>query len=260
MNNIYSKHTLFIRNILIYRTPRYPSGTDFRTMYRKMILTLLAFCLALPLVAQRQGVKNIPYIDQRRLHWGFLLGVNTGDLRIEHSGKNTLFVESPGVNPAFVVGLMGDLALTEHLNLRCTPQLCFQSRELKFRDISTDATRTQTLKTNYLSLPVSLKIATHRVNNYRPYMLFGASVDYDLAHEKEEPLVFNHTDVGIHTAIGCDFYLPFFKFCPELRFNLGLLDMADHKRKGLKDTSLMPYTDAVSSAKNKSISLIFYFE
>ncbi len=229
-------------------------------MYRKILLSLLTLCLALPLFAQRQGVKNIPYIDQRRMHWGFLLGVNSGDLRVVHSGKNDWFAESPTVNPAFVVGLLGDMALTEHLNLRCTPSLYFQSREVKFHNALTDATRSQTLKTNYLSIPLSLKVATHRVNNYRPYMLFGASIDYDLAHEKEEPIVFKHVDVGIHAALGCDFYLPYFKFCPELRFNLGLLDMIDHKRKGLKDQTLMPYTDAISSAKNKGVSLIFFFE
>jgi hypothetical protein len=61
-------------------------------------------------------------------------------------------------------------------------------------------------------------------------------------------------------ALGCDSYLPFFKFCPELRFNLGLVDMLDHKRSGLKDETLMTYTNALSSARNKSISLIFFFE
>lgn len=229
-------------------------------MYRKILFVLFGFLLALPLLAQRQGVKNIPYIDQRRMHWGFLLGVNTGDVRFSHSGANDWFAESPSINPSFVVGLLGDIAITEHINVRCTPSLYFQSRDIKFRNASSGEVRSQTLKTNYLSIPFSIKIATHRVNNYRPYMLFGASLDYDLAHEEEEPIAFKHADVGIHTAIGCDCYLPFFKFCPELRFNLGLLDMLDHKRKGLKDETLMPFTDAIASAKNKGVSLIFFFE
>ena len=41
---------------------------------------------------------------------------------------------------------------------------------------------------------------------------------------------------------------------------MGLPDMLDHKRKGLKDATLMPYTDAIGEAKNKSISLLFFFE
>lgn len=230
-------------------------------MSRKFLLPALAFLLcALPLSAQRQGLKNIPYIDQRRFHWGFLLGVDMSDVTFIHSGANDWAAECTSVNPAFVVGLTGNLALTENVSLRCTPSLYFKSRDVSFRNATSGVTRTQTLKTNYLSLPISLKVATVRLNNYRPYMLLGVNIDYDMAHEKESPIVFKHADFGIHAAIGTDTYLPYFKFCPEIRFNLGLLDMIDHKREGLKDNTLMPFTEAVSKARNKSISLIFFFE
>jgi hypothetical protein len=105
-----------------------------------------------------------------------------------------------------------------------------------------------------------VKYGARRVNNYRPYLLGGFDFAYDLSHEKETPIVFNHFDFGLHIALGCDSYLPFFKFCPELRFNLGLVDLLDHKRSDLKDEAMRPYTDALSSARNKSISLIFFFE
>lgn len=221
---------------------------------------LLAFCLATPLLAQRQTVKNIPYIDQRRLHYGFSLGIDLSDVTFQHTGEGHLWAECPSVNPAFSVGLMGDVALTEHLNVRCNPTLTFQSREVRFVNDETHETRNQQLKSNYLSLPFSLKVATHRVNNYRPYLLLGAQLDYDLAHDKEQPILFRRVDAGIHCGLGCDFYLPFFKLCPELRFNLGLPDMLDHDRRNLKDESLRPYTDALSRARNKSVSLIFFFE
>lgn len=229
-------------------------------MRQTILTTILAILTSLPLLAQRQGVKNIPYIDQRRLHYGFMLGINCSDIIFEPAADAEWGAECPSVNPAFCVGLMGDLAFTEHLSVRSTPALYFQSREVGFYNAATHETRKQTLKTNYLSLPVSLKVATHRINNYRPYLLFGGQIDYDLAHEKEQPIVFNHTDFGLHIAIGCDAYLPFFKFCPELRFNIGWLDMLDHKREGLKDKSLMPFTESIDRAKNKSISLIFNFE
>lgn len=229
-------------------------------MKRIFLTFFLAFWACLLLYSQRQGVKNIPYIDQRRLHYGFLLGMDCSDVIFEFSGANDWTAECPSVNPAFCVGLIGDLALTEHINLRCTPSLFFMSREVKFVRAASHENRSQTLKTNYLSLPVSLKVATHRINNYRPYMLLGVQMQYDLAHEKEQPIVFNRIDFGIHAALGCDSYLPFFKFCPELRFNLGVLDMIDHKRRGMKDASLMPFTEAISSGRNKSISLIFHFE
>lgn len=228
--------------------------------WRTLFLTALLVLSSLPLLAQRQGLKNIPYIDQRRLHYGFTLGIDMCDATFMHTGQGNLFAECPTLNPAFCVGLMGDVALTEHINLRCTPMLHFQSREVKFHNFDTQQTRTQTLKTNYLSVPVSLKVATHRLTNYRPYMLMGVQADYDMTHEKEQPIVFKHLDLGLHVAIGCDNYLPFFKFCPELRFNLGLLDMLEHDRSNVKDVTLLPYTDALSKVRNKSISLLFFFE
>jgi len=232
----------------------------FAPMHRKFLLSLLVLLACLPLFAQRQALKNIPYIDQRRAHYGFALGIDLSDITFVHSGANAWAAECPTINPAFCVGLLGDIALTENLNVRCTPSLHFMSRDVKFRNYETGETRNQTLKSNYISLPISLKVATHRLNNYRPYMLVGAQLDYDLSHEKEQPILLKHADIGLHIALGCDNYLPYFKFCPELRFNLGLLDMIDHERKGLKDATLMPYTDAISKARNKSISLLFFFE
>lgn len=226
---------------------------------KKVCSILLLLCISLQLFAQKQQLKNIPYIDQRRLHYGFSLGVDMANVSFEHNGKDW-FAECPGANPAFSVGLMGDLAFTENLSLRCAPTLHFISRNVSFINQSTKATAKQDLKSCNLEIPLSFKIATKRINNYRPYISTGASIQFDLSKEKETPIVFNRLDYGIHIALGCDSYLPYFKLCPELRFNLGLADMIDHNRKGLKDESLMQYTDAISSARTKSFSLIFYFE
>lgn len=226
---------------------------------KKLFFILVIFCSFTSAIAQKQIIKNIPYIDQRRFHYGFALGINANNIIFEHD-KQEWSAECPNINPAFCVGLLGDMALTENLSIRCTPMLYFISRDISFRNYLTETTVSQNLKSCNLEIPLSLKIATKRLNNYRPYMLFGANISYDLSKEKETPIVFNHVDYGIHIALGCDTYLPFFKLCPELRFNLGLADMMDHERKGLKDENLMQYTNAISKARNKSISLIFYFE
>lgn len=228
-------------------------------MSRRLITFLVVFCTFTAAFAQKQTLKNIPYIDQRRFHYGFSLGASMADATFIHN-DNPWFAECTGFNPAFCVGLMGDMAITENFSLRCEPMLLFFSRDVHFVNYQTHDTQTQDLKNCYLQLPISMKISTKRLNNYRPYIMAGADVQYDLSRDKESPIVFRPLDVGLHIAIGCDTYLPYFKLCPELRFNLGLLDMLDHERKGLKDLSLMQYTDAISRARNKSISLIFFFE
>ncbi|MCF0179436.1 MAG: PorT family protein [Bacteroidales bacterium] len=226
---------------------------------KKIATTILLLCLSISVFAQTQKLKNLPYADLRRFHYGFCLGLSLADITFQHNGTDW-YAECPEANPAFSVGLLGDLALTENLSLRCQPSLHFISRNISFRNQLTTEIVKQNLKSCIIEIPLSIKVATKRLNNYRPYLSAGFSTQYDLAHAKETPIVFNHFDISLHIALGCDTYLPFFKFVPELRFNLGLLDMLDHVRKDLKDETLMPYTDALSSAKNKYVSLIFYFE
>lgn len=232
---------------------------------RILFLLALVSLTAIPTMAQKQKIKNLPYYDQRLLHWGFSFGFNMPDITFAHSGSEAgegWWATCPKANPSFQVGLMGDLAITEHLNFRVTPFLYFQERTVTFaRD--TEAGRQETdqqLKTTYIEIPATLKISTRRINNYRPYMVAGAHVGFDIAKEKETPIVFRRFDLGLHIGMGCDFYLPFFKLAPELRFNLGLLDMIDHERKDLKDQTMRPYTDALISARNTGMSLILWFE
>ena len=61
--------------------------------------------------------------------------------------------------------------------------------------------------------------------------------------------------------MGCDFYLPYFKLRPELKFMFSLINSLDttHPDK-LKDATLQPYARAVSQTQSKMIVLTFYFE
>lgn len=232
---------------------------------RLLVLALLSLCCVASM-AQKQKIKNLPYYDQRLLHWGFCLGIDMPDITFTHTGNEASdgwWATCPQVNPSFIVGLMGDAAITEHLNFRVSPTLYFQERQVTFARTTAEMAYeevTQALKTTYLELPVSLKISTRRINNYRPYLVAGAQLDMDMAHEKETPIVFSHLDLGLHIGLGCDFYLPFFKLAPEIRFHMGLLDMIDHKREGLQDVTMMPYTEAIQSARNTGMSFILWFE
>lgn len=238
---------------------------SLRHMLCSLLALLLLSLMPATATAQKQKIKNLPYYDQRLLHWGFSLGFNMPTISFAHSGSEAVegwWAACPQVSPSFQVGLMGDLAITEHLNLRISPNIIFQERSIRFRrtiEAEVEETRQQ-LKTTYLDLPLSLKISTRRINNYRPYMVTGVQAAFDLGHEKETPIVFNHLDFGVHIGMGCDFYLPFFKFAPELRFNLGLVDLIDHKRTGLQDLTMMPYTEAIQSARNTGMSFILWFE
>ena len=61
-------------------------------------------------------------------------------------------------------------------------------------------------------------------------------------------------------GFGCDFYLPFFKLNPELKFCFGLRDLLETDRSDLIDNSLLVYTQSIKEIRSRMVMLTFYFE
>ena len=109
-------------------------------------------------------------------------------------------------------------------------------------------------------MPVALKIAAPRYNNFRPYFSVGVAPTIDLTARKHRALRTEVLDCYIELAAGCDIYLPFFKLIPELRFSFGLRDVLVHDRDDLVDLSLLKFTKGLDKGHSKMITLAFYFE
>ena len=230
------------------------------------MLLLLALMSATALYAQQRKVQNRPYLDQRRLHYGFLFGFHMQDLELRNNGHidpqtgEQWYSDVDNYNPGFSVGVLGELRLTNHLALRVTPTMHFGQKHVMFHEQVTGRDTTQNLKSSIISVPIDLKIAAPRYNNFRPYFIAGVSPQVDLTTHKHRALMMKPFDCCLEVGMGCDIYLPFFKFIPELKFSFGLRDILVHKRNDLLDASLMKYTQSIDRAPGKMISLVFYFE
>ena len=242
------------------------------------ILTLLCL-LATTGQAQTRTIQNRPYTDLRRLHFGVLVGLHLQDIDLKNVGpqqitfddgsttEKTIVCDNDRWNAGFSVGVLGDLRLSKHFNLRFTPTMHFGAKHLTFRNL-TDMDEyghplevTQDMKNTYLSLPVDLKFSAERWNNYRPYLMAGINPMLNLTSKNQEYLQLKKSDLFLEIGLGCDFYLPFFKLIPELKFCYSLSDALDHGHAGeLKDENMRPYTNAVTSGHSKMIVLTFYFE
>ena len=232
----------------------------------RLLLTLLFALLLLPAGAQQRVLQHKPFIDQRPWHYGFYVGFHDQGLRLVGNGWQDpesgaqWVAENDRQNFGFSVGVVGDWRLTPHLALRLTPGLHFGSKHLTFRNLADGRETTQDLKTSYIALPAELKIAAPRFNNYRPYVLAGAAVMYDLTSARGAYLRTEPLQPFLTLGLGCDFYLPFFKLIPEIKFHFGLGDVLNHRRTDLTDSSQMVYTRSVARATSNMVVLTFYFE
>lgn len=236
------------------------------TTPRRLCLLLLLALVATCGMAQERKIQHKPFIDERRFHYGFFVGLHDQGLHLENNGHVDAgtgaqwLMENDGQNFGFSVGILGEWKLTRTLALRVTPALHFGSKHLKFRDQTTGATETQDMKSTYIGVPVDLKVAAPRFNNYRPYVLLGLQPMYDLTTGKQTYIRCKPLQLSLELGLGCDIYLPFFKLIPELKFNLGLGNILDKTRDDLTDESMRIYTEGVDKARMNMVTLTFYFE
>lgn len=215
--------------------------------------------------AQTRKIQNRPYIDQRRMHYGFLIGMHVQDIKFVNNGYITedgqsWFADVAEYSPGFSVGVLGELYLNQHFSARLIPTLHFGDKKVVFREQESGETFTQSMKSTYLSFPIDIKFNAERYNNYRPYLMAGINPMIDLSKKKQKALLLKSFDCYIEVGVGCDFYLPFFKLIPELKFCFGLANLLETKRNDLTDLSLMKYTQSIDKASSRMIVLTFYFE
>lgn len=221
----------------------------------------------LPVVtlAQERKVQNKPYIDYRRLHYGFFVGVHMQDLELVNNGYVTpegqqWYADVPSYSPGFSVGVLADLRINSHLSLRLIPTMHFGDKTVVFREQNSGELERQQIKSTYVSLPIEAKLAAERFNNYRPYVIAGVSPMLDLTVKKQRPILVKPFDLMLEVGLGCDFYLPFFKLNPEVKFAFSILDVLDKDRKDLLDANYLKYTQSLDKAVAKMIVFSFYFE
>lgn len=222
-------------------------------------------------MAQKERVKNQPYADMKLFHLGFHVGLHTQDLILTNTGAQTpdgktWFAEIPNYSPGFSVGVIGDMFLSPHFNLRFIPTMHFGDKEFIFRYEKSEDNEGEeneyktTLRSNYLTLPLEVKFSSLRLNNYRPYLTAGVYGAFDLGRKKGETLLLKGMDYGITVGVGCDIYFSWFKLCPELKFTFGLRNLLETDRPDLTDPEMQVYTDALSKATSRMIVLTFNFE
>ncbi|MDR0422505.1 MAG: PorT family protein [Proteiniphilum sp.] len=229
------------------------------------LLLLLLTPVSGNLCGQQRRLQHRPYADRQLFHPGFTLGLHTQDLILTQSGfvnenGEVWFSEIPAYSPGFTVGIIGDIYLNRCMNLRVIPSLCLGGKGFVFREQASGEEYAAQIRNNYITLPLHLKISADRINNFRPYVIAGGYASVELTSDKNRAVLLKPYDAGIEFGAGCDFYLPFFKLSPELKFSFGLTDLLERDRRDLKEDDLRKYAGSLSKAVQRMITLSFHFE
>jgi len=246
-----------------------------QTKLRHITLCVLALlCCVAAWSQDNDKILNRPYADRKPLHFGFSVGVNFQNLAITNNGYITddgecWFADVPQHSPGFSVNVLADYRIAEHFNLRFSPGLYFGNKVVNFLNSlgnpewadQTHYKQTQNIKSTYIVAPIDLKMSAKRYHNMRPYFTTGAMFVYDLAKDRSEQYRLKHADLMLTVGMGCDFYLQFFKFCPEIKFCFGLKNLLERNRPDLENNpDLLRFTESVDKLKSNMVVVSFFFE
>ncbi len=194
------------------------------------------------------------------LNWGYFLGFNQYDFKFEYRNDldDILVDKSVGFN----VGLIGEIRLHEHLDLRFEPGLYYGTRTLGFPGFSEENDAIREVKSTYINFPLLLKVSTKRIGNWKPFLVGGVSASLNLG-SNEDSLDDNSSGTfrmkkqvyNYELGFGINFYTEYFKFSPSIR---GVFAITDELVPDNDPSS--PWTGNINALRTRGVFVNFTFE
>ncbi len=237
----------------------------------RKIIVLILILLSTSSIAQkanrlfgREPIINLENFQQQRLYFGFFLGFNSYDFKIDYKtvGEDIQVKKNMGFN----VGLIADLRLHEYVNLRFEPGLYYTKRDLQYPESYFPTTPTYSDKlrevnSTNLHFPLLLKFSSLRTGNVRPYLLGGVSATLNLSSNSKS-IDDNYEDrfrvkawtTNYELGFGIDIFSEYFIFSPSIRGVFGLNDelIRDNNPES-------PWTGNIESMKTRAVFINFSF-
>lgn len=253
---------------------------------KKVLISVIFLIVACSVFAQKQKINYLTTFDDKLFHFGFTIGMNTLDFNVVNYnpiGENEDFrpyVDGAGniiVNyddlirsdvatlvPGFTVGIITSMRLSKDFNLRFLPGLSFGERQLTFNvpviDINEygESLSFYTIRSTFLDFPLLIKYKARRINNDRPYVIFGGAYRHDISRTAQEDLI-KLKNGGFYAEVGggWDHYFAFFRFSVEAKFSFGLNNQLGDLPA---PTQRLYYAQSIKDLRSKIFTLSFHFE
>ncbi len=213
--------------------------------------------------------------DQVDLSWGFSFSYVASDFKITKKpnwrspffdkGTGTYITDSVNSissksTPGFSIGFIARYTLTEHFEVRSTPSLVFADRNLTYTYANPDQNQVKQIQTTSFEIPLSFKIKSDRLGDFRAYILGGVKYQMAIGTKKNEanldPLDKTVKNVGgfssYEAGLGCDIYFEYFKLSPQIKISNSfgnLLVAEDH-----------PFAAPISKLSLHTVVFSLFFE
>ncbi|MFP5471502.1 MAG: porin family protein [Bacteroidia bacterium] len=208
---------------------------------KKIVVVLFLICLSVNVFAQKKSnkyssVENLRTFDNQKFHFGFLLGYNNSSYKLKNNLTNdTLNILEVENRPGFDIGLVSVYHISKNVKLRFTPNISFQDKQVEYTFFSPTLEKStqdnQVIESTFIEFPLTLKLRTNRIKNFAAGILLGGKYAIDAASQKDKEdlgvpfLKTQEKDVSMIIGGSFDFFLEYFKFGVEIKYNHGFNNM-----------------------------------
>ncbi|MFP9099953.1 porin family protein [Flavobacterium sp. RHBU_24] len=214
-------------------------------------------------IFSKDPIINMENFDKQRTHWGYFLGFNSYGFKIDYKTTPQVDIIEQSTT-GFNVGLVGNLRIFEHLDLRFEPGLYYTQRNLIYTDpaLINSWDKLREVKSTYIHFPLLLKFSATRTGNIKPYLVGGLSrtLNFDANERVKDDNITgdrfrmktwtNNWEIGA----GIDIYFEYFKFSPSIR---GVFGLGDELVRDNDPNS--PYTGNIESLRTRAVLVNFTF-
>ena len=231
-----------------------------KLFYFFLVLFSLTFQAQTTGIFSKNPIINLENFDKQRVYFGYFLGFNTYDFKIDYLNTPSKDIEVTSTT-GFNVGVVADLRLQEYINLRFEPGLYYAQRNLTYSGFTRQIDANREIRSTFIDFPLLLKFSSKRVGNVRPYLVGGVSATLNLASNSksvddnyQQKFRLKPWTQNYELGFGVDLYLEYFKFSPSIRGVFGLNDEL------IRDTNPdSPWTGNIATMKSRGVFVNFTF-
>ena len=228
--------------------------------FSKIILLFFLLLGSSKIFAQVEKMNNAEF-DDKRYYFGISLGLNTAQYKVSQSkyfvDNDTVIDITPLWRPGFQLGIMGNLKLSNFIDIRTIPSFMLREKALRFK-MQNNKEILSSFESILFSLPFEFKFKSDRQTNFRFYVCAGGKLDYDFnantkSRREDQIIRIKPIDYGYNLGLGFEFYFANFIFAPEIKVSNGLGNSLDRN-------SDEPTNKAIDRITTRMLIISFHIE
>ena len=180
-----------------------------------------------------KGNHNFREFQAKSYYFGLTFGYNHSNFQLLQSKKfilNDSFNIAEGLGGSGLnVSIVANMKLGEYFDFRFLPGFSFVGRKFFYVNAVDEIEQIRSIESVLVQMPLQVRFKSDPFHDMRVFVLAGAKYTYDVAsnarirQEQANRIIrISPHDFALEVGAGCQFFLPYFIFSPEVKYSQGI--------------------------------------